>query len=1159
MPKIVVRLTVLLAASFSGQSSLVGQVRVIGNVPAAVPLAAGTTDVLAEQPRADANIYFRNGDHLPGMFVAHESDNQLRWQTELFVAPGTFDLIGVDNVVFGPSQLPQPTEVSRPQAMANRVIRGNPIIGAINKIATLASKSTVRPNNKQTEPQDVGARVETIDGHVLFGNVIALDEDWLSMRSARHGQYKVRRDRVARIVGLSQDLKFVFDATGGLQNAVSLGAGRSPTDWNIVAGRLTTSEVGANFYVPVKHDGPIVLELVVSGGKRVDFLVAMGAQENIKLVKSAPSVETWGSRLIAHRQVGSEFEHTVLMESRDDTKRLQLDIFLDQENGRMLVYSGATLLDEFTFAAQQDGKGTGIFLRNNGPDLTVEQFRVKTWNGRTTPIQPAAENVVQLADGRVIAGQVVSIQEHAGLTMLVSGVNDDEGQSRTIAVDDIDQIVFAAINELPPNDQSSEGPRRNVSVRYVDGGFVTGTYVRTDADGLVVEVKGIEGQFKQGWSNMGRVAFLHDGDADLQEQAGVIERPGVRIHGRVVQASGDGNVLWQPFASQHAVPLNLSTTAKVVFDSVSATHLDSQLTDELHLTSGDTIPCRLLAIDNTEVHVRFADGTEGSVAREHFKGIRRRPRASYIYSGFQEDEIWHVNANDPLAFELLDGVLEFKRTCYLSRDVGLTERACISFDAQWTGDCTLFVGYGADESSEAVRRRPNTGYTTKMMEREAKRPRDFYGEVSLTRAGKSLSATAYLRSSGLMGQAFANQNPSTRANSSVLAIDDDSVVNIDIYIDRSQRRFSVAANGKTLRSWKEAARVDGSAIYLGFATANEQSAVNFGWGAVVQKNKSHGRVRVSNLRVARWPGAMSDDKKDRLLTRRLGARPKTVTHAIRAFNGDTLRGSLVAVENENVLFKSRLDTITIPLEKVAEIIALREKSPPDDERFSLELHGGGSVVMSPVQVTESLLIGESPQVGRLAVPWQLVSQLNVGDGYERSVSNLVSWTLRAPPALPSATPPDDEPAVSPLVGKPAPDLELVMLDGTTSRLSDLEGKTVILDFWATWCVPCVAALPQAMELATERADDCLLIAVNQQEDTDTIETFLATHGWDDLAVALDDDGNVGRQFGVSAIPQTVVIDSTGIVRHVHVGASPDFKSTLRQAIVAEHVTTGQIE
>ncbi len=137
-----------------------------------------------------------------------------------------------------------------------------------------------------------------------------------------------------------------------------------------------------------------------------------------------------------------------------------------------------------------------------------------------------------------------------------------------------------------------------------------------------------------------------------------------------------------------------------------------------------------------------------------------------------------------------------------------------------------------------------------------------------------------------------------------------------------------------------------------------------------------------------------------------------------------------------------------------------------------------------------------------------------------------------------------------LVGEDAPDFEVALLDGSTFKLSELKGKkTVILDFWATWCGPCVQALPILRATASAYADrDVLLVALNQGEDAETINSFLKKKEWDDLRVALDTEGRVAGQYMVSGIPQTVIVGKDGKVRKVHVGFSPDLKETLAKEL-----------
>jgi peroxiredoxin len=140
---------------------------------------------------------------------------------------------------------------------------------------------------------------------------------------------------------------------------------------------------------------------------------------------------------------------------------------------------------------------------------------------------------------------------------------------------------------------------------------------------------------------------------------------------------------------------------------------------------------------------------------------------------------------------------------------------------------------------------------------------------------------------------------------------------------------------------------------------------------------------------------------------------------------------------------------------------------------------------------------------------------------------------------------DDTPpavAFSPftLIGSPAPDFELPLLDGTTFRLSDQRGDWLVVNFWATWCPPCRAEMPvfQALHKAPSEAARALgqvkVIAINRDESKATVQAFLDELKLD-LPVALDAGGKVSNRYGVLSLPITYFVDSEGVVRHRHIG------------------------
>lgn len=138
---------------------------------------------------------------------------------------------------------------------------------------------------------------------------------------------------------------------------------------------------------------------------------------------------------------------------------------------------------------------------------------------------------------------------------------------------------------------------------------------------------------------------------------------------------------------------------------------------------------------------------------------------------------------------------------------------------------------------------------------------------------------------------------------------------------------------------------------------------------------------------------------------------------------------------------------------------------------------------------------------------------------------------------------------SKLTNKPAPEFQLPLLDGGQFDLKAQRGKSIVLlDFWATWCGPCRQAMPTLVEVARDYADKQVrYYAVNLREKPSVIKAYLEKEKLK-IQVPLDEKGKIAEQYGVRGIPTMVIIDRAGVVRAVHVGASPDLKATLRRTL-----------
>jgi peroxiredoxin len=129
------------------------------------------------------------------------------------------------------------------------------------------------------------------------------------------------------------------------------------------------------------------------------------------------------------------------------------------------------------------------------------------------------------------------------------------------------------------------------------------------------------------------------------------------------------------------------------------------------------------------------------------------------------------------------------------------------------------------------------------------------------------------------------------------------------------------------------------------------------------------------------------------------------------------------------------------------------------------------------------------------------------------------------------------PIASPHPGFAAPDFELETLDGERLRLSNLKGKVVVVNLWATWCPPCRAEMPALQDLYDKHRDEGLLVvAVNatDQDSAAAARRFVAERGLT-FPVALDPQGEASRQYALQALPSTFVVDREGVVQQVLMG------------------------
>lgn len=140
-----------------------------------------------------------------------------------------------------------------------------------------------------------------------------------------------------------------------------------------------------------------------------------------------------------------------------------------------------------------------------------------------------------------------------------------------------------------------------------------------------------------------------------------------------------------------------------------------------------------------------------------------------------------------------------------------------------------------------------------------------------------------------------------------------------------------------------------------------------------------------------------------------------------------------------------------------------------------------------------------------------------------------------------------------LEGNPAPDFTLRDLAGHETRLSDLKGKVVLVNFWATWCPPCREEVPSLMSLNRLMAGkpfQMLAVSINEGGARD-VEAYFRQSG-NTLPALLDTNQEVGKLYGITGVPETFIVGRNGVILKKVVGGldwtAPDVVAFLNDAM-----------
>jgi thiol-disulfide isomerase/thioredoxin len=411
----------------------------------------------------------------------------------------------------------------------------------------------------------------------------------------------------------------------------------------------------------------------------------------------------------------------------------------------------------------------------------------------------------------------------------------------------------------------------------------------------------------------------------------------------------------------------------------------------------------------------------------------------------------------------------------------------------------------------------------------------------------------------------------------------------------SAKPNNAAASGRpSTTDERELSFRSGDAI-KGIVKEMDESGVRFESEETVTTFARHEQMQSVWLNRKRREYEIAPEKLERLMTVPRAMKFDPPTHLLVSIMGDYLRGRLISADEKSVAVEIRSEIVQLPREQIAQIIWLHDRNwsnenstnsnagnaeaaaidstvagdsasnkerqaqadrSSSDDQFQVHVIRGNDrgLTFVPETIQAGVMRGTSDLLGQCAVELSELNQVLFGRNISQQVRAYHEdpWTLSLAqyPAVYNADggPSTEVGANSPLVGQPAPEFGLKTLSGDLFRLKDSHDRVLVLDFWASWCGPCVQTMPLVEEAVKEIGEDKVhLVAINIQETPERVKAAVERLKLD-ATVVLDRDGEVAAAYNANAIPQTVIIDKDGKVTHVFVGGGVKIVDAIRAAL-----------
>lgn len=975
----------------------------------------------------------------------------------------------------------------------------------------------------ETSPDLPGFRIFLKGGDRLEGSLQAIDAETVTVSCPPFAEpVSIRRTAIERIVHINSSF-LQYAGPDDLGGWTSSGRDRKPTDWfTDLRGAFSTHQWSGNLFREIEFPEAVEISFSAAfpnGSPNLEIGLVRKADEG-------PMIETWDNYLVLTYR--SRF--VPVLEVTEDTKRIEFRLFWNQASGdlrlcdpsgRLLAsLEGAVVEKSASSGARgksNDPHARGFSILNRTPELRLRALTVQAWDGGSIPEIDLNRPRLLLA-GKEPRFRIEDVTLASGSQRLRVGGN-------SLPLDRLQELIISPAGR----DEEAGDPGKSTRIAWHGGSTVSGEFRQLGASALTLAPDWSETPVRVLLDHAKEIRFpaasepLFRGDDRL-------EGDGFALHGTtrpLPQVGSPSLIGWQPPGAEAPVPFADGVEATVVRDRYPATK--PELTGimgqaRVYLVNDEILVGSLISITEDKLHFTSRMTGQLAIPTTEVRAVDIGS-AGRVLEGFGDSEWEEIeSAEDEVVMD--KNTVRIRGGSFGNPSLLLGDR--IHFSAEWDqayGAVTLRLF--ADGPSETS---PST-------------------DIIIAAQGNRLFV-GRLKESGAFSFS-GDQIPivGNKANFEIRA---------------QPEKVEVIVNGKsTLDLAVDPEKVSGNGLYFKMGGGWQ------GW------NQSENEITLSRFRVERTPGSVprrviDPNARVNALTIPRNRRDPLPRHLLVAPNGDLLRGRLEAASGNNIRFTSDAATIDLPRNRVSAIVWLEEPDPDEGDGKKAEAAGrgddfevthqftledGSRLHLAADRIENNRFVGNSAVLGECSVSLDNIREMRRGpatpvrDLEKSGISAFSDWklTLTPDPKIPGT---ESEP-VSPLVGTKAAPFQLTLLDDTPFRLSDMRGRVVVLDFWATWCGPCIKAMPDVRAVMNAFPEGAVsFCAVNQGETLPIVEGFLEARKWTDLPVALDFDLKVSRNYEVDAIPHTVVVGKDGNIAWVHTGYSKDLKKQLFDAVAA---------